>query len=131
MKIRTYFIISFLCLSVFSCKNTSSITPPKNILTKETVENILLEMCLTEGEMKVLIFNHSIEELKIWMNTKMEQLFIQYHTDYSQFTESFTFYMSETKTSKKIMEDVTNRLIKLQAEQTDNHEEGNRKIKKR
>jgi hypothetical protein len=80
-------------------------------------------MCLTEGEMKVLIFNHPIEELKIWMNTKMEQLFKQYHTDYYQFTESFTYYMSDTKTSKKIMEDVTNRLIKLQTEQTEKDKE--------
>ncbi len=118
MKIRTFFIISLLCLSVFSCENTSSTTPPENILTKETVENILLEMYLIEGEIKVLIHNHSIEELKIWMNIKMEELYKEYHTDYSQFTESFTYYMSDTKISKKIMEDVTNRLIKLQTEQS-------------
>ena len=67
--------------------------------------------------MKVLVFNHPIEELTIWMNIKTEQLFTQYHTDYSQFTESFTYYMSDTEVAKQMTEDVTNRLIKLQAEQ--------------
>ena len=118
MKIRSFFVISFFCLSsLLSCKNNKQ-SPPENILSKETVENILVEMCLIDGEMKVLIFNHPIEELKTWMNIRVEQLFIQYHTDYSQFTESFTYYMSNTKTSKQITGDVTNRLIKLQTEQS-------------
>ena len=117
MKIRSFFIVLMLCFSVFSCKNTKQ-SPPANILSKESVENIFIEMCLIDSEMKVLIFNHPVEELRMWMNTKLNQLFMQYHTDYSQFMESFTYYMSDTKISKQMMEDVTNRLIKLQTEKT-------------
>jgi hypothetical protein len=112
-------MILFCCLSLFSCKNTKQ-SPPANILPKATVEDILLEMCLIDGEMKVLIFNYPIEELKIFMNVRMEQLFTQYHTDYNQFTESYTYYMSDIKTSKQMLEDVTNRLIKRQTEEIGN-----------
>lgn len=117
MKIRLIFILLIFGLSVFSCKNKTS-SPPKDILPKHVVENILVEMCLIEGEMKVLVFNHSIEELKVRMSTQIDEVFEEYNTDYENFTESFSYYMSDNKSSKKIMEDVTNRLIKLQTEET-------------
>jgi hypothetical protein len=117
MKIRLIFTLLVLGVSVFSCMNKAS-SPPKHILPKHVMEDILVEMCLIEGEMKVLVFTYPIEDLKTRMNTKMEDVFKENNTNYDNFTESFSYYMSDSKSSKKIMENVTNRLIKLQTEET-------------
>jgi len=67
--------------------------------------------------MRVRIVNEPLDELKIWVNVEMNNLFKKHNVDYNQFEDSYIYYMTDKKTSKKIMENTVNRLVKLQAEQ--------------
>ena len=109
--------ILLIILFFISCNNKSTIALPENLVSKEIIEDVLVEMYLIEAEMRVRIVNEPLDELKIWVNVEMNNLFKKHNVDYNQFEDSYIYYMTDKKTSKKIMENTVNRLVKLQAEQ--------------
>jgi len=110
-------LITFI-LSFVSCDGKQTIAPPENVLSKEKVEDVLVDMYLLEAEMRVRIVNENINDIKTWINVEMKILLKKHQVEYNQYTESLTYYMTDLKTSKKIMENAVNRLVKLQAEHT-------------
>ena len=110
-------LITFI-LSFVSCDRKQTIAPPENVLSKEKVEDVLVDMYLLEAEMRVRIVNENINDIKTWINIEMKILLKKHQVEYKQYTESLTYYMTDLKTSKKIMEHAVNRLVKMQAEHT-------------
>ena len=106
-----------IILFFISCNNKSTIVPPENLISKETVEDVLVEMYLIEAEMRVRIVNEPLSDLNIWINIEMNNLFKKHNITYQQYADSYTYHMTDKKNSKKTMENAVNRLVKLQAEQ--------------
>lgn len=111
----------FLVLVLCSCEHIPLQKKEKPPLDKQTMEDILTEMYLLEGKIRVYIYHESPDSLKIRVSKEMSQLFTRYNTTYKQFTDSYLFYMGEdAEIAKKIMSNITNRLILLETEQKNN-----------
>ncbi|MDR0604951.1 MAG: DUF4296 domain-containing protein [Bacteroidales bacterium] len=116
---KQYILTIFFVLVLVSCHYTPLQKQEKPPLDKQLVENILIEMYLLEGKVRVYIYHETPEELKIRVSNEINQLFERYNITYKQFTDSYSYYMSDdAETAKKIMSDITNKLIMLQTEQT-------------
>ncbi len=111
-------LIFLVCIS--SCNRTAVQKPSETLLSKQVVEEILVEIYLIEGKMKVLIYNESAEKIRIQVNDEMKNLFKRYNTNYKQYTESYSYYMGDASVSKEMMSDVIDRLVFLQTEQVGN-----------
>ena len=121
MKIRkTLYLITiiFVCIS-FSCQRGDE-KKQSNLLSKQVVEDILLEIYLIEAKAKIIIFNQSTDKIRMELNHDMKNLFKKHNTNYEQFINSYSYYMSDGKISKKMMSDITNRLILMEAKYTGN-----------
>jgi hypothetical protein len=116
--------IILLSLSVACQHSNTMLKPTGTLLENQDVENILLELYLIDGQARVRIYNEPVNKIREWLNSEMKNTFKQHNTTYKQFTDSYSYYMANAETSKKMMTNVINRLIKMQAEQV----ETNRKI---
>lgn len=121
MKIRSaLYLTAIIFVSIsFSCHRGDG-KKQTNLLSKQVVEDILLEIYLIEAKAKVIIFNEPADKIRTELNHEMKNLFQQYNTNYEQFINSYSYYMSDSKISKKMMSDITNRLIVMEAKYTGN-----------
>ena len=114
-------VICLFVILFFSCSRTAVKKPSEQpLLGVQVVEEMLLEIHLIEGKARVLIYSESAEKVKSLLNYEMKNLFERYNTTYKQFTESYSYYMGDASVSKKMMSDITNRLIVMEAKQTKN-----------
>jgi hypothetical protein len=121
LKTGKQFLLAILFIVVFSSCNHTRPQKLENLPMKEQlIEDILVEMYLLEGKTKVYLYQTTPDSLKVWVNNEVEQLFKRYNTNYKQFSDSYFHYMGDALMSKKIMTNVTNRLILLQTEQIGN-----------
>jgi hypothetical protein len=104
-----------------SCNRTEVGKPSGNLLNKQQVEELLLEVYFIESKARVLIYNESAEKVKMQLNYEMKTLFERYNTSYQQFVNSYSYYMGDASVSKKMIADITNKLIVLETEQTKNN----------
>ena len=116
-KSRYLPFLLLIILFFISCNNKSTTAPPENLVPKETIEDVLVEIYLIEAEMRVRTVDEPLDELKVWVNVEMNNLLKKHNIDYDQYTDSYIYYMADKKVSKKMMENTVNRLVKLQAEQ--------------
>ncbi|MDR2409692.1 MAG: DUF4296 domain-containing protein [Bacteroidales bacterium] len=118
---KQYLLTIFLVFVLVSCHNTHLRKQEKASLDKQLVEDILIEMYLLEGKIRVYLYHETPEELKIRVNNEINQLCKRYNITYKQFTDSYAYYMGDdAETAKKMMSDITNKLIMLQTEQMNN-----------
>ena len=116
-KLKYIPFLLLILLFFASCHKKPIIVPPENIVQIETIEEMLVKMYLIEAEMRVRIVNEPLSDMKTWVNLEMNNLFKKHNTTYIQYIDSYTYYMTDKKISKKIMGNAVNRLVKLQAEQ--------------
>jgi hypothetical protein len=119
---RSPFLLTVLFIFIlFSCDYIPLQKKEKPPLDKQTIEDILTEMYLLEGKIRIYMYHETPDSLKIWVNNEMSQLFKRYNTTYKQFTNSYLSYMGDdSEVAKKIMSNITNRLILLETEQKKN-----------
>jgi len=121
-KFRRICSITVVVLCLFlSCHRNDVKKPSGHLLSKQQVEEMLLEIHIIEGKARVIIYNESSEKVRLVLNYEMKKLFERYHTNYQQFTDSYAYYMSDAAVSKKMIADITNKLIVLQTEQSKNN----------
>ena len=107
-----------MLLISLSCNRTDiKKTSEQPLLSKQQVEEILLEVYVIEGKARVLIYKEHADKVRLLLNYEMKSLFERYNTNYKQFFDSYSYYMANASVSKKMMSDITNRLIVLEAEQ--------------
>jgi len=109
-------IAAMLIFISFSCNRADV----QDILSKQQVEDILLEIFLIDTKAKVIIFNEPADKVRMQLNYDMKNLFEQYNTNYEQFMGSYSHYMKDASISKNMMSNITNRLIVLEAKHTGN-----------
>jgi hypothetical protein len=116
---KRYILTIFLVVALLSCNYNRPQKQEKLPLDKQLVEDILIEMYLLEGKVSVFyIYQETPEELKIRVSNEINQLFKRYNISYKQFTDSYSYYVGgNAETAKKLMSDITNKLIVLQTEQ--------------
>ena len=108
-----------MLLFSFSCSRIAVKKPfEQALLSKEQVEEMLFDIYLIEGKARVMIYNESAERVRLLVNYEMKKMFERYNTSYQQFTESYSYYMGDESVSQKMVSNITNRLIVLEAEQT-------------
>jgi hypothetical protein len=118
---KQYILTVFFAFVLVSCHYTPLQKQHSPHLDKQLVEDILIEMYLLEGKIRVYIYHETPEELKVRVSDEINQLFKRYNITYKQFTDSYSYYMGDdAETAKKIMSNITNKLIVLQTEQTNN-----------
>lgn len=110
-------VSSFFILLFISCDRTNMKKPSEHLLSRQQVEEMLQEVYLIESKANVLIFNLPTDSVRMLLNYEMKSLFKQYNTTYTQFKDSYSYYMGNASVSKKMVADITNRLIVLEAEQ--------------
>jgi hypothetical protein len=116
-KYRYLLMTLFFAPVLFSCNHPLLQKQGKPPLDKQTVENILIEMYLLEGKIRVYLYQETPENLKIWVNSEINKLLKKYNITYKQFTDSYSCYMGDdAKTAKEMMSNITNRLIILETE---------------
>jgi hypothetical protein len=114
------FVVSiFIILLLLSCNRTGMKKPSEHLLSKKEMEEMLLKIYIIEAKANVLIFNIPVDSVKMLLNYEMKNLFKQYNTTYTQFKDSYSYYMGNAAVSKKMVADITNRLIVLEAEQVE------------
>ena len=116
-KIGKYYLAAAMLLISFSCNRTDIEKSEQPLLSKAQVEEILLEIYVIEGKARVLIYKEHVDKVRMLLNYEMKSLFERYNTNYKQFFDSYSYYMANASVSKKMMSDITNRLIVLEAEQ--------------
>jgi hypothetical protein len=117
-KAGTYYLAAAMLLISLSCNRTDmKKTSEQPLLSKQQVEEILLEIYVIEGKARVLIYKEHADKVRLLLNYEMKSLFERYNTNYRQFFGSYSYYMADASVSKKMMSDITNRLIVLEAEQ--------------
>ncbi|MDR1792318.1 MAG: DUF4296 domain-containing protein [Bacteroidales bacterium] len=121
MRYKKYIFVGIL-LAIFCCGGCrqSEVKKPDNLLEMTVVENILLDLHLTEATVRVKMFNQNEIDMNKWQKNEIVDLFKKYNTDYQQFEKSLNYYMSDKKKSKKIIDNIVNRLVKMQAKKNDN-----------
>ena len=121
LKSGRFFLIMIILLGSFvACNRTAMKKPSVGLLSKQLVEDILIEIYLLEGRTKVIVYYESTEKARMRLNYEIKKIFEHYNTNYKQFVDSYSYYMGNAAISKKMMSDLTNRLIVLEAEQTEN-----------
>jgi hypothetical protein len=68
----------------------------------------------------VLIYTEPSEKVRQVLNYEMKKMFERYGITYPQFLESYSYYMGDAVVSKKIISNITNKLIVLEAEHSKN-----------
>ena len=106
-------------LLLFSCNRTGMKKPSEHLLSRQQVEEMLQEVYLIESKANVLIYNFPTDSVRMLLNYEMKNLFKQYNTTYTQFKDSYSYYMGNAAVSKKMVADITNRLIVLEAQQVE------------
>ena len=120
LRVGKYLIVAFFVCISFSCNRFNLFESSNSFLSKEQVEDILLEIYLIEAKAKVMIFSEPAEKVRIQVNRDMQHLFEHNNITYKQFIDSYSHYMKDVATSKKMMTNITNRLIVLEAKHTGN-----------
>jgi len=114
--ISRFIILFFIFQFLFSCNRTELKKPSEHLLSKQQMEEMLQEVYLIEAKTNVLIFNIPVDSVKMLLNYEMKSLLKQYNATYTQFKDSYSYYMGNADVSKKMVADITNRLIVLEAE---------------
>jgi hypothetical protein len=118
---KPFLLTIFLTFVMSSCNNIHLQKTEKQYIDKQIMKDILIEMYLLEGKIKVYIYHETPDKLKIRVSDEINSLFKRYNITYKQFTDSYSYYMGDdAETAKKIMSDITNQLIVLQTEQMRN-----------
>jgi len=113
-------LFAVCCLLLVSCNRTGMGKPSERLLSKQEVEDMVLEIYLIEAKSSVLVFNMPLDSVRVQLNYEMKDLFKRYNTTYTQFKSSYLYYMGNASVSKKMIANITNRLIVLETEQTKN-----------
>jgi hypothetical protein len=104
MKLK-YFLLLFLFIT--SCSNNSEFEQrevPKDLLSKETMKEILAESILLESAIQIK-YPLSIEYKKRLKKAK-ESLFKKYGTDAKRFNISFEYYHSDKEKMNEIYSEI-------------------------
>ena len=102
MKIVVVFVV---ILMSFSCQGIEPVPKPDNLITKETMGDILYDMAIITSAR-----GHNSQAFsKTGINPKT-YVFEKYKIDSTQYTQSTLYYSSSIDTYKEIVEKVRNRI---------------------
>ena len=111
-------IIGLFFLSCTACENKKErLEKPIDLLEKKAFEAILLEVYLIEGDVRFHLRNEHLDSLRIRITTQMNAMYKENNTDHEQFTKSYIYYMNDPTLSAKIMKNISNQLVEMQAKE--------------
>lgn len=116
MKNSIILIFSFCCF--FSCTKKQDSAIPKDLIDKQQMEDILLEVYMLEASIRTCTITNQTDSLDIWTAQQMNALLEKRNITYPQFLNNFNYYMGHEDLSKELMEKVVNRFVKMETEAT-------------
>jgi len=108
-NIAIFFLLTFL----FSCTSNTIFKKPKDLIPKDTMENLILEMTIASS---AKYSNNKNLERNI---NYMPLVFDKYQIDSARFERSNVYYTSKIDDYKKMLENVSLRLETIKKEFTD------------
>lgn len=116
MKNSLILILSFCCL--FSCTRKQENSVPKDLIDKQQMEDILVEVYMLEASVRTCVVTNQTDSLDIWTAQQMNALLEKRNITYAQFLNNFNYYMEHEDLSAELMEKVVNRFVKMETEAT-------------
>lgn len=109
---RVHFLYSLLLL-LLSCKSDTGIVIPENVLSKEEMTSLMVDIHLAEAAMNLGSNPQSFSPTSVSIDADILK---KHHTTKQLFEESFTFYTEHPVLMNEIYQDVLNELSRMQAE---------------
>ncbi|MDY0014828.1 MAG: DUF4296 domain-containing protein [Bacteroidales bacterium] len=109
-------MLSLCCL--YSCTRTYESSTPKDLIDKQQMEDILVEIFMTEASVRNCVLTNQMDSLDIWTAQQMNAVLEKKNVSYTRFINNYNYYMGHEDLSKELMEQVVNRLVKMETEAT-------------
>lgn len=108
------FTLIIACLLFFSCADKKTVTLPANILQKQKMAEVMLDINLLEATMSLNITN--VDKVSVGNPTPDFNVLKKNNISKKQFDESFYFYSQHPDLLNEIYQIVLNDLSKMQAQ---------------
>ncbi|MBP7101639.1 MAG: DUF4296 domain-containing protein [Bacteroidales bacterium] len=82
------------------------------------MEDILVEVYMTEASIRNCVITNQMDSLDIWTAQQMNAVLDKKNVTYTRFVNNYNYYMGHEDLSKELMEQVVNRLVKMETEAT-------------
>ena len=109
-------MLSICCL--YSCTRKYESSTPKDLINKQQMEDILVEVYMTEASIRNCIITNQMDSLEIWTAQQMNAILDKNKVSYTRFVNNYNYYMGHEELAKDLMEQVVNRLVKMETEAT-------------
>lgn len=116
MKKTILLMLSICCLC--SCTRKYESSTPKDLINKQQMEDILVEVYMTEASIRNCVITNQMDSLDIWTAQQMNAVLDKKNVTYVRFLNNYNYYMGHEDLSKELMEQVVNRLVKMETEAT-------------
>ncbi|MHB1276951.1 MAG: DUF4296 domain-containing protein [Bacteroidia bacterium] len=104
---RGQILFASIVLFLASCQSNTAI--PDDILPRETMKNILVEVNLVEGALKANFI--LADSAKMVAPTLYEEIYKRHNTDAATFQKSMTWYFEHPEILEEIQKDVVAELL--------------------
>jgi DNA-binding transcriptional ArsR family regulator len=112
------FSFLFICLLVVACSDKPTISIPDNVLSKEKMAAVMLDVHLLEASMSMTGINRNNIDLAGSSVSLDLDVLKKNNITKKQFDESFNFYSNNPQLLSEVYQMVLNDLSKMQAEVT-------------
>ncbi len=114
-------VLIFVCLLLFACSNEKKVDIPSNVLSKQKMAEVMLDVHLLEAAMSLNTYNTDMATSK--NPAPPFDVFAKYKITKKQYNESFDFYTRHPDLLKDVYQLVLENLSKMQAEVMNKKEE--------
>ncbi len=116
MKKYTSIFLFLLCSLLFSCSGNGEVKIPGDILPKEKMAEVMVDIHLLEATMNVSI--SATDKVGVNENQTIVDIFNKHNVTRKQYEESYTFYTRNPELLGQVYQLVLNDLSKMQAQIT-------------
>ena len=111
----------FTCLLLLACSDNKKVNIPSNILSKQKMAEVLIDVHLLEAAMSLNTYNTDI--IKAGNPTPLFDIFTKHKITKKQYNESFNYYAQHPDLLKDVYQLVLENLSKMQAQVMNKKEE--------
>lgn len=119
---RNIILIVFSLCFFTACTNKYESNTPKNLIEIKQMEDILIDLYLLEASARTCMLTNQSDSLEIWIVQQTNALLKERNIEHSQFLESHTYYMGHEKLAQELMENIVNRLVKIETQAVIQHQ---------
>ena len=116
MKKYTSIFLFLLCSLLYSCSGNSGVKIPDDVLPKEKMAEVMVDIHLLEAAMNVSI--STTDKVGISENQMVVDVFNKHNVTRKQYEDSYLFYTRNPELLEQVYELVLNDLSKMQAQIT-------------